>query len=224
MRSTVIACLGLLLWATPASTQEPSPAVYTFKISADPAILPKLKIKQVESILADASKLLTIRNKCPVTFKLDYPNPIIPLPAGTPKDISTEEQLEAVHRVTACGSTPHCSDIKVVETISFCKKFMKNGYVGCAWRRPENGPKTMILTYTQRTLGIRHIAWAHEFGHTTGLQHRDDLPGALMTQCFMDGRTVQINRVECNCFRAGPGNTLPECQQPDRNITCASAD
>src|SRR5437879_1782650 len=100
----VIACLGLLLWVEPASAQEAPRVVRTLKISAHPTILPRLTIKKVEKILADASELLSIRNRCNVTFKLD--GPITPFPADTPKDILNEDQLEAVHRVTACGSTP----------------------------------------------------------------------------------------------------------------------
>jgi len=197
--------------------------VYTFKISAAPSLLPKLNPKKIDKVLAAASRLLTTRNRCPVTFKLDYPNPIMPLPEGTPTQIGSEDQLEAVHRVTACGSTANCYDVKIVERISFCKT-AKPGYVGCAWRHPGYGRKTVIMTYTASTAGIRHIAWAHEFGHTTGLQHRDDSSGALMTQCAMDGRTVQVTPDECNCFRAGPGNNLAECSKPDPNLTCSSGD
>jgi hypothetical protein len=177
-----------------------------------------LSPKEVQSIVANVSKLL---NSCNVMFKLN--GKITRFPAGTPGDILNEYQLEAVHRVTTCGSTPNCSDVKVVRRIKFCKTFNKDGYVGCSWRGPENGPKTMIVTHTLRTYGIRHIVWAHEFGHTTGLQHRVD-PGALMTQCDMDGSTVQVKDVECNCFRAGPGNTLQECSTPDPNLTCGPSD
>src|SRR5215813_5425023 len=156
--SAAIACLGVLLWVVPASAQQ-APVVYTFKISAAPALLPKLKPKKVERILAAASRLLTTRNQCPVTFKLASPDPIIPFPSDIPTEITNEDQLEAVHRVSACGSTANCYDVKIVESISFCKT-AKSGYVGCAWRHPGYGPKTMIVTYTQRTAGIRHIAWA----------------------------------------------------------------
>ena len=221
MRTIVVpACLGLLLWVDPVSAQELPPVVHTLKIIAHPTILPRLTIKKVKNILVGSSRLLTIRNRCNVKFELD--GPITSFPAGTPKDILTEDQLEAVHRVTACGSQPSCSDVKLVATIKFCKTPRNRGVVGCAWRRPENGPKTMIVTHTQTTQGIREIVWAHEFGHTAGLQHRDDDPGALMTHCDMHGGTVKVEDVECNCFRAGPGNTLQECLQPDPNLVCPS--
>ena len=135
-------------------------------------------------------------------------------------DIRNADDLEAVHRVTACGSTPNCFDVKVVNTIKHCKEPGRVG--GCAFRRPENGPKTVIIALSQ-TQGIRHMLLAHEFGHTTGLQHRRD-PLALMTHCDIDKGTNNVNSDECKCFRAGPvlpvESRLPECRKRDPDLVC----
>jgi hypothetical protein len=140
--------------------------------------------------------LLTERNRCGVSFKRI--GPIKFFAPGTPDAIADETQLEKVHAEPA--------DVKVVSSISFCKE--KGTFIGCAWRR--NGPKTVIVT--QKVLFVRHILWAHEFGHTTGLQHRADA-GAMMTPCGLTLDKVELNQDECNCFRAGPGG----CQIPEPN-------
>jgi len=195
----VIACLslGLLVCTEPAIAQKE----YPLTVSIHEQVRPKLTEKIVKGILERASKLLTVRSKCGVTFKLN--GPIKSFAPGTPNIISTEDQLEAVHREAA--------DVKVVSTITFCKK--DSTFIGCAWRR--HGPKTIIVT--QRLLAVRHILWTHEFGHTTGLQHRADV-GVLMTPCDLALSNVEINQDECNCFLAGPGGCqIPE---PDSEVVC----
>jgi hypothetical protein len=146
---------------------------------------------------------LTIRNGCNVSFKLK--GPITFFAQGTPENINNETDLEKVHKEPA--------NVKVVSAISFCKR--DGDFIGCAWRR--QGPKTVIVT--QRVLVVEHILWTHEFGHTTGLQHRAGAE-ALMTACNLNLTDVEINRDECNCFRAGPGACkIPE---PNPEIKCAT--
>jgi hypothetical protein len=195
----LIVCLGLglLLYIEPAIAQKE----YRLTVSAHEQVRPKLTEKIVNGILERASKLLTVRNQCGVTFKLN--GPITSFAPGTPNIISSEDDLEAVHREAA--------DVKVVSTITFCKK--DGTFIGCAWRR--YGPKTVIVT--QRLLAVRHILWTHEFGHTTGLQHRAD-KGVLMTPCDLALSNVVINQDECNCFLAGQGGCqIPE---PDPEVVC----
>jgi hypothetical protein len=203
MRSIIaIVCLGLLLCIQPAMAQKE----HTLTVSIHADLLPKLTQTAVEKALAGASALLNPpKNQCDVTFKLR--GPIKPFAPGTPKKISNEDDLEAVHREDA--------DVKVVEKIAFCMG-RPGTFIGCAWRR--NGPKTMIVAL--QPASRRHIVWAHEFGHVAGLQHRAD-PGALRTPCDIFFDHVKITPEECDCFRAGPGGChIPE---PDPAIACTEA-
>jgi hypothetical protein len=188
----VIICLGLLLRVEPASAQKE----YLLKVSIHEEV-PPLTNGQVEQILERASKLLKHRNGCDVKFKLDGP---IKTFASAPKDINNAYDLEAVHSVDA--------DVKVVRKINFCKG--RPPFIGCAWR--ADGPKTMIVT--RRLRSITHILWAHEFGHTKGLQHRLDRQ-ALMTPCNIALSNVEINSEECRCL-TGPGG----CAIPVQDIVC----
>jgi len=212
----VVACLGLLLWVEPASAQQTPPVVYTVRVSANPTIL-GLSRGKLKNLLAESSRVLS---SCGVTFKLDATRPVTRF--QMPRNIGNAGHLEAVHRVTACGSTPNCVDVKIVHKIKFCKERDDGGIVGCAFRRPENGPKTVIIARSQ-TQDIRHLVLAHEFGHTTGLQHRQDDPVALM-HCPIDTSTDQVTAAECKCFHAGPvlpvENRLAECRKPDPAHDC----
>ncbi len=191
MRSIIAtALLGLFVCTDAAIAQK----TYPLTISVHAQVRPKLTEMKVNQILAAASKLLTERNKCGVTFKLN--GPLKSFAPGTPNTITTEADLEKLHDEPA--------DVKVVSTIKFCKQ--KGTFIGCAWRRQS--PKTMIVT--QKVLAVRHILWTHEFGHTTGLPHRADA-GVLMTPCDLALDKVEIDQDECNCFLAGPGG----CQIPE---------
>lgn len=198
MRGTLsLVCLGLLLWVEPAGAQK----VYSLTVSIHEKARPALTEQKVEQILARASQLLQ-QNKysCNVTFKLNGP---IRTFSDAPNVIKTESDLEAVHRESA--------DVKVVQDIQFCKN--KGSFVGCSWRR--DGPKTMIVT--QKMPDVAYVIWAHEFGHTTGLQHRTGM-NVLMTPCNLFFNTIELNSNECDCFLAGPGG----CSIPDTNLKCSS--
>jgi hypothetical protein len=108
--------------------------------------------------------------------------------------------------------------VKVVDQIRHCvgpRPYA--GYQGCAY---PNDFRSFIVVHPSRHLNQgypAHLLWAHEFGHLTGLQHRDG-PLALMTRCPLkvmfskvpDNR-VQVTRDECRCLMSGPGACpLPE--------------
>ena len=195
-----IASLALLLWVGPAGAQS---AEYSLKVSIHDGMQTGLTQPIVEQILAGASSLLKDRNGCDVKFTLDGP---VGTFTGAPKDITNAAQLEAVHRVDA--------DIKVVESITFCKTHRRGGYIGCAWRR--NGAKTVIVT---PLVAKAHILWAHEFGHTKGLPHRAG-DQVLMTPCRISPITVEINQHECNCFLGRPGAHCRASSRP--TVACAA--
>ena len=197
-----VVCLGLLLWTGPAAAQNTRPPnTHLLTVSKHESI--NLTEPQVRNILERVSKLLK-DNDCDVGFKLD--GSIGKFAPSTPKIINNADDLEAVHRESA--------HVKVVEKINFCKGRAGN-FLGCAWR-PGGRPKTMIVTKVEPTLS--DIVWAHEFGHTTGLEHRRGAD-ALMTSGQLYYNTVEIKRpAECRCFRLGQG-----CCARDRNMTCSES-
>jgi hypothetical protein len=195
---SAIVCLGLLVWAEPASAQSP----YSLKVSRHVNVV-ALGEHEVDSILHGASEILQ-KNSCNVTFKRDGPIGTFGS-ADTPKVIRTKAQRDAVHSVDA--------DVKVVEEIRFCRPNMGNSFDGCAWP-PRAGSRSIIV--------VRHpadpfpsILWPHEFGHRMGLRHLSD-PLALMTGCRFDGKQVQIRQDDCSCFLSGPGS----CRRQDPPRQC----
>src|SRR5262245_19617717 len=101
----VVACLGLLLWIEPAASEQRMPTLtYTVRIRAHESIS-GLTPENIKRVLARASQPLS---KCNVTFKLDETRPVTR--PQMKKRIRNEADLEAVHQVTACGSTPNCVD------------------------------------------------------------------------------------------------------------------
>lgn len=197
-----IVCLALALWVDPAGAQS---AEYSLKVSIHEGMQTGLTQQRVEQILAEASSLLKDRNGCDVKFRLDGS---VGTFTGAPRDITNAAELEAVHRVNA--------DVKVVESITFCKTYRRSGYIGCAWRREGNGSKTVIVT---PLVAKAHILWAHEFGHTKGLQHRAG-DQVLMTPCQISPITVEINQHECDCFLGRPGAHCGSRLRP--TVACAA--
>jgi hypothetical protein len=213
LRLNAILLIGLLPWVEPAGAEE-----HQLTVSVHEAVRPTPSRKTIEKILERASQLLqrndsSVRNDCDVTFKLKELKTF----SSASANITDDKTLEAVHSVVA--------DVKVVQTITYCKnEIRRSGFWGCAWR-PEGRPKSVIVAYRAPFAAppnLRHIVWAHEFGHTTGLEHRDpentELLDPLMTACSIESFTVKINKYECGCFRAGPRS----CQMPDQNLRCSS--
>jgi len=199
-------CLALLLWVERASATE-----WPLTVSVHQQVLneltPQVVKRRLEEATRSAPTLPTSEpNGCNVRFKVD--GPVRPFASPTtPKDINGPADLEAVHRETA--------HVKIVRQINYC--WGSPPWLGCAWR-DGNRPKTMIISAQGLQVGFKHILWAHEFGHTTGLPHRrgDD---PLMTPCALSYITININAQECQCFRAGPGGAC--ASMPDPHVLCS---
>ena|SRR5689334_13788490 len=199
-KSTTILWLGLFLWAEPASAEKPK--VYDLTVSQQEGVNPPLTKKAVKTILQDASKAL-VSQGCNVKFRLKGG---IGTFKSAPATIENESDLEAAHNVPA--------DVKIVQKIHFCVgKHDDEGYVGCSWR-PEGRTKTVIVTRLAGGSSRRPLVWAHEFGHTTGLQHRADSKNlALMTPCGINTFNEIVTKDECQCFLGGPGSChVPESE------------
>ncbi|HIF98799.1 MAG TPA: hypothetical protein EYQ54_17575 [Myxococcales bacterium] len=95
-------------------------------------------------------------------------------------DINSEADFNAVI------GTPGYA--KVVNSINYCGKIKPN-IVGCA---PTPGNSFAIVRFTNDQEGI---LWAHEFGHTVGLPHRNG-PTLLMNEYISPNRK-EVNANEC---------------------------
>jgi hypothetical protein len=216
--------LALLMWVEAASAQQ----TYSLSVSRHRAV-PALSDGDVKRILADASRMLQKNSRhdgdddvaCNVTFTLKGSVGTFASP-NTP--IVDRDNIDAVHRVDAnvAGVDFH---VKVVKEINFCRPDLPaEPFVGCSFSPPDF--RSMILVHPRlhkdaqgRTLSRYpdHLLWAHEFGHLTGLGHRDDDQLALMTRCplntqfsnISDAR-VRVNSQECRRLLAGPGVRPPD--------------
>jgi hypothetical protein len=200
MKSTIaLVCFALLVWVAPASAQS----TYPLKISHHRSV--EVSRQAIDKILASASRMLkkapghvdrTDNVACRVTFSREGPLSVF-ASRHTPAVINTEADVDAVH------SEP--SDIKVVEEINFCKG-MTGRFAGCSW---PNERRSIIVTPGR----FRHLVWAHEFGHLTGLKHRGE-PRSLMTICPLAADQVQVSRHECDCFLSGMGTCMITPEPP----------
>jgi hypothetical protein len=227
--------LTVLMWVQSASAQK----TYSLGVSRHRAV-PELGDREVKRILADASRMLQKNSRrnddndvaCNVTFTLKGPIGTFTSP-DTP--IVDRDNIDAVHRVDSdvTGVDFH---VKVVKEINFCRPDLPaEPFVGCSFSPPDF--RSMILVHPKlhkdaqgRPLSSYpdRLLWAHEFGHLTGLGHRDDDQLALMTRCplntqffnISDAR-VRINSEECRRLLAGPGVRppdpipgIPACRSP----------
>jgi hypothetical protein len=192
-------CFALLIWAGLASAQS----TYPLKVSHHRSV--EVSTRAIDKILADASRTLkkapghvdsTNNVACRVTFRREGTLSVF-ASRHTPAVINTEADVDAVH------SEP--SDIKVVEAINFCKG-MTGRFAGCSWPIER---RSIIVTPGR----LRHLVWAHEFGHLTGLKHRSE-PLALMTICPLTADQVQVSRQECDCFLSGMGTCMITPEPP----------
>jgi len=185
--------LGLMLWAEPAAALKLK--VHALTVAIHPQVNPSLTQNEIEQILQLASGLLHA-SRCGAGFSLKSLTSFTSAPAV----INDAADLEAVHSVPA--------DVKVVQEVNFCIRGAENGLIGCSWR-PNDRPRTMIVTTRVHGFGLDRILWAHEFGHVAGLAHRSDDRRALMTPCGLDAFNLRINRDECRHFVAGPAQHFP---------------
>ena len=216
--------LALLMWVEAASAQQ----TYSLSVSRHRAV-PALSDGDVRRILADASRMLQKNPRhdgdddvaCNVTLTLKGSVGTFASP-NTP--VVDRDNIDAVHRVDAnvAGVDFH---VKVVKEINFCRPDLPaEPFVGCSFSPPDF--RSMIVVHPKLHKDAQgrplsrypdHLLWAHEFGHLTGLGHRDDDQLALMTRCplntqflnISDAR-VRVNSDECRRLLAGPGVRPPD--------------
>src|SRR5262249_31936486 len=84
--------------------------------------------------------------------------------------------------------------VKVVNDIAWCDGLIPN-VVGCS---PQPGDSMVVVRFAANQEGI---LWAHEYGHTKGLDHRND-SNAVMNPTVGPTR-LMINASECNAYLNG---------------------
>ena len=89
--------------------------------------------------------------------------------------------------------------VKVVNTINWCGGLIP-GIIGCA---PIPGNSFVVVRVTPILEGI---LWAHEYGHTKGLGHRNDTTAVMNP--FIGLTEVGVNSAECSAFLAGGSQRL----------------
>jgi hypothetical protein len=216
----VTASVLLILIETGSAQSQTYSASISFHSSLQD---PPLTETQVKKILADASKMLQEQPdtsggdvKCAVTFTLQGPVRTFSDPPNTSSSktlaIVTKSNRDAVHKVDA--HVPGDFHIKVVKEIDFCRQGLPPGpQAGCSFS-PHAHFRSIIVIDPRLRLPTGHLLLAHEFGHLTGLPHRDDDPDALMTRCSLPSQfngipdaQVHVTAHECRHLRAGPGHS-----------------
>jgi hypothetical protein len=222
------------MWVDAAGAQQ----TYSLSVSRHRAV-PPLSDGDVKRILADASRMLkkdSRRNDdvdvaCNVTFTLKGSVGTFASP-DTP--VVDRDNIDAVHRVDANVAGVDFR-VKIVKEINFCRPDLPaQPFVGCSFSEPDF--RSMILVHPKLHKDAQgrplsrypdHLLWAHEFGHLTGLGHRDDDQLALMTRCPLNTQffnvsdaRVRVNSQECRRLLAGPGVRPPD--PVGGNPTCRS--
>lgn len=208
-----ILLLALPMWVERATAQT----TFSLSVSRHRAV-PALSAKEVKGILAAASKMLQKNSShnsdddvaCNVTFT--FKGPVRTFGSPDTPEVVDEAHIEAVHRVdfNVTGVDFH---VKVVKEIDFCRPGLTGPFEGCSYSPPDF--RSMIVVHPKLHRNYPdYLLWPHEFGHLTGLAHRQD-PNALMTGCPLAKNDVKVNRRECQCLLSGPAS----CPLP-APVTC----
>jgi hypothetical protein len=86
-------------------------------------------------------------------------------------------------------------DVKVVRAINICDDEFMPDTAGCA-----RGDSFIV----QRGVSSEGSLWAHEFGHTVGLGHRDPLDATAIMNETLSSTTRRVNSAECIAFHSSP--------------------
>lgn len=143
---------------------------------------------EANSILADATAVLQNDDSPPADVsccvRLETTDPVGTFTTG---DGSIDSSAEFSAVISLSGY------VKVVNQINWCGTFAPN-IIGCA---PVPGSSFAVVRFTASQEGI---LWAHEYGHTKGLSHRNDT-SAIMNPSIGASR-LRVTQAECDAFKS----------------------
>jgi hypothetical protein len=205
--------------------------------------VPAIGEPEAKSILAKASQMLKKDPghnddedvACDVKLTLTGPVRTFSLAGGAVVD---QNNIEDVHDIDSKVTGDF--HIKLVKEIHFCRPDVphhpNDKYDGCSYRM--RNARSIIAVHPKLHKDRDgnsvpnypdHLLWAHEFGHLTGLGHRQDQGVALMTACSVAGfkipdTCVRVSRPECNSMLQGPGKNpsapFGQCLLPQPVTQC----
>jgi Matrixin len=153
-----------------------------------------------QSSLSDAEAMRCLTDASNVLQKKDGPNDVscrVSLtlagtvlidPAPSPADVYTEGDFDQV-----CLRPGY---VHVVNTINYCGGSTQPGIIGCS-----KAPGKCMIVVRLDSIDApdeEGILWAHEFGHTKGLAHRQD-ERAIMNP-YIGATEREVNKAECALF------------------------
>jgi hypothetical protein len=164
----------------------PPPPVVTQRLQVSRHATTQLDNARADAILADASNVLQVKDgaedvSCSVALTREGDVTEFTIGDGS---IDSEAEFNAVIGLPGY--------VKVVNQINWCGGLAPN-IIGCA---PVPGAS---LTAVRFTANLEGILWAHEYGHTKGLNHRNN-QDAVMFPSIGDNRR-QVNQAECDAYR-----------------------
>jgi hypothetical protein len=142
---------------------------------------------QADAILADATTVLKTNDgegdvSCNVEFSRSGNVSVFSTGDGS---IDSQAEFNAIIGLPGY--------VAVVNQINWCGSLIPN-IIGCA---PVPGNSLAVVRFTSSLEGI---LWAHEFGHTKGLSHRNGDPNAVMNGVINSSR-LRVTTDECSAFR-----------------------
>jgi hypothetical protein len=180
----LVAVLFVLLTACTPTTHD---------LAIDRYTTTPLTNAQADSILADATEVLKTNDgegdvACNAEFVRDGDVSVFTTGDGS-IDSSTE-----FNTILALPGY-----VAVVNQINWCGALIPY-VIGCA---PVPGGSMAVVRFTPSLEGI---LWAHEFGHTKGLSHRNDDPNAVMNGVISSTR-LRVTSEECSAYRTEAATT-----------------
>lgn len=152
----------------------------------------QLTEQDLSNVLRLGSEVLS---QCRASFSATGPVQV----AGVPSVINSSADMQA-----ACGTGFVAGEqgyeilgvpraVKIVNAINWCGSTAA-GIIGCAYTPGS------CMVVRRFAVGLEGILWAHEFGHSKGLPHRQDSTTAVMYPSIGSDRRV-FNSSECGRIR-----------------------
>lgn len=179
--AVLMVCLAVLV----------SGCVTDISVSRHPSV--SLSNTQAQQILAEFTSVISVSDSpsdiaC-ATDAIGQLLPAIYLLDGTVSSYSGPGVINSEADYTAVLTEP--GYVKVVSAINWCGDFGPN-IAGCA---PIPGSSFAVVRLSGTLEGI---LWAHEFGHTVGLEHRNENRAVMRSSIASNARG--INLAECERF------------------------